>query len=474
MQSPSNHIIYRCPSCSSRISINDTICSVCGVELTPSTSTVENKTQDQPIGAKSPAPTPVKRPREPIAPPPAKPRETQVAEKSKESPKTPWVRRENRPLNQRLPWGVIGLGTLIIGLMLGALALIRSASTPTTVITPVITFATSAVTLVTQPTRTSAQTTVPTVAPTNPPPPTIAPTTLPTVAPTPIPTSAPATTITQTQAIPAQGASRTITQTAQQPAAGIVVVDYVVQPNDTCSSLAERYRATVSAIQEYNKLSGNCIIATGARIKIPFNSRFPGTTVNPADVPVSNIVYVVQPNDTCEGIANKFKLTMAILLRANNLSDNCLIISGTRLQIPTSPSSAVAANQPVTPTQTPPTATPQTRASITVPVISSPTDRAIFTGTTGVVLEWQATGQLANDQWYVVALQPVDGVNPFIFETKNTAIRIVDTAILDGAAERTFVANIQVRRVLSTRPNGEHVYENISPPSESRRVIWRR
>lgn len=89
-------------------------------------------------------------------------------------------------------------------------------------------------------------------------------------------------------------------------------------------------------------------------------------------------------------------------------------------------------------------------------------------------MQWQNLGALRPDEWYVVSVQPTDGVNPLVYETKLPSLRIIDAAILENAAERTFIWVVQVKRVTATRVTGERVYENISPPSEPRRVTWRR
>lgn len=492
MQSPNNHIIYRCPSCSSRVSSNDTHCSVCGFELTPTSGEVERKTSEQPSSFRQAeaAPPPTKA-RDPVAasgppPPITKPREPQAVNKPKEAPKTPWVRRDAKPNGQRLPWGVIGVSAMIVALMLGALALIRNASTPNPLITPVITFATgqpgtTSGTSGTGSTGASSDATRPASAfvvqaTATLPPPTAVPTAAPTaVPPTPAPTAVPPTAVPTTAASSTQTQTQTVTNTAAaQPAApaapaapaGPVIIDYIVQPNDTCTGIADRYRSSVSALYQYNTLNESCLIIIGARLKVPFNSRFPGAPVSAADIPNQTTLYIAQPNDTCDSIAAKFRIPVANLLKANGLNENCLITSGSRLQIPST--GAVEENKPAGQTQ-------QARPSYGVPVPASPADRAVLSGLQdGITMQWQNLGTLRQDEWYVVSVQPTDGVNPLVYETKLPTLRITDAAILENATERTFIWVVQVKRVTATRVSGERVYENISPPSEPRRVTWRR
>ncbi len=485
MQSPNNHIIYRCPSCSSRVSSNDTHCSVCGFELTPTTGEIDKKTTEQPSSFRTAEtaspPSKTRDPAAAAAPPPpiSKPREPQAVTKPKEAPKTPWVRRDTKPAGQRLPWGVIGVSAMIVSLMLGALALIRSASTPNPLITPVITFATG------QPGTTSgansSSTTSDTAKPVSAfvvqatatvPPPTAVPTAAPTAVPTVAPTAAPPTAAPTVAASAAQTQTQAVTNTvAAQPAAaatpaGPIIIDYIVQSNDTCTGIAEKYRSSVSALYQYNTLNESCLIIIGARLKVPFNSRFPGAPVNAAEIPNQTTLYVSQPNDTCDSIATKFRIPVANLLKANGLNENCLIVTGSRLQIPTS--GVIEETKTTTQTQ-------QTRPSYGVPQASSPADRAVVTGLQdGFTMQWQNLGALRPDEWYVVSVQPTDGVNPLVYETKLPSLRIIDAAILENAAERTFIWVVQVKRVTATRVTGERVYENISPPSEPRRVTWRR
>jgi LysM repeat protein len=95
---------------------------------------------------------------------------------------------------------------------------------------------------------------------------------------------------------------------------------YVVQPGDTLSGIAERFRVTLAALE-----------AANPQIKDP-NRIFPGQVIH---VPASRLTYVIQPGDTLSGIAERFGVSLAALEAANpQIANPNRIFPGEVINIP--------------------------------------------------------------------------------------------------------------------------------------------
>lgn len=96
---------------------------------------------------------------------------------------------------------------------------------------------------------------------------------------------------------------------------------YIVKPGDTLYRIAREYNVTVSDIIDLNNL-GTTVLTVGQQLLIPNQ---------PTD---STTTYTVKSGDTLYSIANKYGVTVAEIISANNLSSTSLQI-GQVLIIPT-------------------------------------------------------------------------------------------------------------------------------------------
>ena len=116
---------------------------------------------------------------------------------------------------------------------------------------------------------------------------------------------------------------------------------YTVRRGDTLSSIAARYRTTVSAIKQANGLRSNLIYA-GQRLKIP-GATSSGAASSGASQSSTGHTYTVRRGDTLSSIAVRHGTTVAAIKQANGLRSN-VIYAGQRLKIPGAGSSGSANN----------------------------------------------------------------------------------------------------------------------------------
>lgn len=100
---------------------------------------------------------------------------------------------------------------------------------------------------------------------------------------------------------------------------------YVVQPNDTLSSIAATLGTTVAALMAANNLKNADLIVPGQILVI-------GTSA-PAATALSSS-YQVRPGDTLSGIAAQAGVSLAALASANGLTSPYTIVAGQSLAIP--------------------------------------------------------------------------------------------------------------------------------------------
>ena len=86
--------------------------------------------------------------------------------------------------------------------------------------------------------------------------------------------------------------------------------NYVVKPNDTLYSIANKYNTTVDELKRLNNLSSN-LLNVGQILKLPSTNE---------------ITYTVKSGDNLYSIANKYNTTVDELKKKNNLTSNLLSI----------------------------------------------------------------------------------------------------------------------------------------------------
>lgn len=423
MSSPPKSRYKRCPSCGSRAAEDAQTCEVCGHEFGTTQAIPRAQLEARSVAEQRPPRT---RPR--------------VYNTSRLAQHT------RSPLAQ-IPWGVIGVVAVIAFVIVGALLLAQgiglTQASPEPSVEVVI--------------RDPAATENGVIAggpqlPTTPTPTVEPPTATPASSPTPIPPR-----------------------------------EYIVQSGDTCSGIAQRFAVRLDELVTLNNLdTERCLIRAGDKLLIPVPSPtpLPTATLPPGVAPPqtaasapgeptatlpAQIVYVVKGGDTCSEIAQKFNVTVELLMQQNNLDTNCLIRMNQVLTITfATPTPTLVPTPFVLQTPTP-------RAGYSAPIIMLPANGAQISGTQEIVtLQWLTVGLLRENEWYVVQVQPSGAITVPIFETKATSLKLTQD-ILGDWEEREIAWWVQVKRFVGVEPGtGQRMYVEVSPPSAARTFVWRR
>lgn len=124
---------------------------------------------------------------------------------------------------------------------------------------------------------------------------------------------------------------------------------YTVKSGDTCSAIAAAEGISLDALVRANPTACNNL-HIGDTLIIPAPTPTPaagsgGLTSNPTVRPTPTVpratgtagsgkVYTVQPGDTCADIAASYGVTIAALIAANGLNQDCLLRVGQEIRIP--------------------------------------------------------------------------------------------------------------------------------------------
>ncbi len=377
--------------------------------------------------------------------------------------------QSRRPFLSQLPWGLIGVASVIVALIIGAALLLRDMDgSEQPAPTPSLARATIQSAQSGQPNQPATQepTTAPAITFADTPP-----AAQPTDTPIPEPPTLPPPT--DTPAPPPD-------------------IEHEVQAGETCGSIAIKYNVPLNVIVSYNNLDAACFLRIGDKLRIPQPTPTPGPAptlppdASPPDTATPNtaqptepalptatlppqIVYTVRESDTCSEIAQRFRMSVNQLIQQNGLDDNCLIRIGQVLTLTfATPTPAVSPTPIIAQTPTP-------RSGYPAPQLVSPIEGALITESIeSVTLAWLSVGLLKENEWYVVQVQPAGAITVPVFETKATSIRLT-RAILGDLDERSFAWWVQVKQLVAVDPRtNARVYNDLSPASAVRRFVWRR
>ena len=108
--------------------------------------------------------------------------------------------------------------------------------------------------------------------------------------------------------------------------ARILPEQHKITKGETLAKLSRRYGVSVSKIKTLNNLKGSTIhVGRSLRLKAPQTAPQPSAGTN---------VHIVRKGETLIGIADKYKISLVKLMKANSLNFKSILLTGTRLRIP--------------------------------------------------------------------------------------------------------------------------------------------
>ena len=114
-----------------------------------------------------------------------------------------------------------------------------------------------------------------------------------------------------------------------------VSISHLVQTNDTVCEIAERYKVPCKELILFNQLNSNEFIQVGQVLTVPGVSLSLVKMLNRPESPTSSDAqHIVRRGETACGIADKYRVTCALLISANKLDNIAMIMSGQKLIIP--------------------------------------------------------------------------------------------------------------------------------------------
>ncbi|NWF69925.1 MAG: LysM peptidoglycan-binding domain-containing protein [Chloroflexi bacterium] len=132
-------------------------------------------------------------------------------------------------------------------------------------------------------------------------------------------------------------------QTEPTPTPQVEGTEYVLQPGDTLDGVAQEFDVSYQLLLAVNGITNAQNVAAGTVLIIPDGApgygEFPPLDEN-GNVILEGVggggeeVYVLQPGDTLDGVAQQFNISYISLLRANGITNAQNVAAGTVLVIP--------------------------------------------------------------------------------------------------------------------------------------------
>jgi LysM repeat protein len=200
-----------------------------------------------------------------------------------------------------------------------------------------------------------------------------------------------------------QSPTPTSTNTPEPTFTPLPAIEYKIQENDSCLSIAYYYNVTMKSITDLNNLDADCgVLSVGQTILIPQ----PTPTASPVatmtlsidqatEEACQKITYNVGENDTLSGIAANYNVSVDTLKVYNGLTSNN-IYSGQAIVIPLCERLPTEGPTP-TATNPPPYAATN---------LLLPADGAVFTGSNdSITLQWAAIPGMLEGEAYAVTIE---------------------------------------------------------------------
>jgi LysM repeat protein len=140
------------------------------------------------------------------------------------------------------------------------------------------------------------------------------------------------------------------TPVVRAPAPAPRAVLYTVKTGDTIWDIAVRTGTTAGALLTANHLDADARIRPGQVLALPLDAHLPSVPSTPKPKPAAPpVIHVVQAGETVSGIAARYHIRVAAILKANKLGKTAVILPGQKLVLPgVRPRKTTAPRPPVT------------------------------------------------------------------------------------------------------------------------------
>jgi LysM repeat protein len=125
------------------------------------------------------------------------------------------------------------------------------------------------------------------------------------------------------------------TPVVRAPAPAPRAVLYTVKAGDTIWDIAVRTGTTAGALLTVNHLDADARIRPGQVLALPLDAHLPSVPSTPRPKPAAPpVVHVVQAGETVSGIAARYHIRVAAILKANRFGKDAVILPGQKLVLP--------------------------------------------------------------------------------------------------------------------------------------------
>lgn len=252
---------------------------------------------------------------------------------------------------------------------------------------------------------------------------------------------------------------------------------HVVNPGETLTGLALRYRVSVESIADLNALVPDAQIQVQQNLEIPWPTATPPLVAVAVTVRGVNIVadpancewYEVRGGDSILSIAAKHDVDFELFMLVNRISEQTILFQEDSLCIP---EIKIGGFLPPTPGPSP---TPSPTSLPSGPHLLYPVQNASVGPLDDVVtLQWTAVKDLDESEWYMVELTNLDDIDGLARRefTRDTSLQLPASASPANRETARMRWRVSIVQVVGQRSDGKFIFGYGGEASEGSYFTW--
>lgn len=244
-------------------------------------------------------------------------------------------------------------------------------------------------------------------------------------------------------------------------------LDYTIQNNDTCISIALIAKISLNSLLTANPTLNCDFLTVGTIIKVPqptpTPTPLPTATLSIAATIPARPTHTVKSGETLAGIAKFYDLNVADIMSVNSITDANTITAGQILVIPI--------DLKVLPG---PTSTASLPPPWAAPNLLNPADGSSFAADTTITLQWASVGELRPGEFYYVTVEDVTCGCAKIeqYATLETKHIIAESLRPTATQPHLFRWTVTTVRQRNFGETGNPIYDSAGATSPNRYFIW--